>query len=256
MRQKLPQINLIAFLITIAVNVLSNSGIIHGETIGIVSGRYPSLITPAPYTFGIWIVIYVMLGAFCVSHLDRSPQRHLEVMEVGWWFVASCIANCGWIFAWLYGQIGLSVLLMLALLFCLIRIVIRTGMEMSDALPGTIVLLWWPFCFYIGWIVIATPVNMEAWLVKFGLRGDGIGGSARAISIIAAAGVVYLVLTWRRNMREAAMVGGWALTGVGVADWKRAQGVALAAWIVAAVLLCSAMIHAYRNRKYAPFRKR
>ena len=256
MRQNLPLINLIAFLITVSVNVLSNTGFIHGETVGAVSARYPSLITPAPYTFGIWIVIYFMLGMFCVSHLVRTPQRHLEVMQVGWWFVLSCVANCAWIFSWLYGLTGLSVLLMLGLLFCLIRIVIRTGMEMTDALPGTIVMLWWPFCFYLGWIVMATPVNMEAWLVAFGLPGEGVGGAARAMCLIAAAGIVYLVLTWRRNMREAAMVGVWALAGVGVADWGRARGVAVEAWVLATVLSCSSMLHAYRNRNYAPFRKR
>jgi hypothetical protein len=256
MSRRLPLINLIALLITVAVNFFSNTPTVNGETPGSISERYPTLIAPAPYAFGIWIFIYLMLGAFTVSHLGRAPKRRMEVMQVGWWFLASCAANCGWIFAWLYGLTGLSVLLMITQLCCLLRIVQRTDMEMTDALPDTVVLLWWPFCIYLGWIVFATVVNIAIWLVKIGWTGWGITASAGTIIMIVVAGVAYLCLTWLRNMRESGLVGVWALVAVAVADRSRAPIVSTVAWGMAAVLFFSSMIHAYRNRKLAPFRKR
>lgn len=256
MARRLSLINLFALLITLAVNFLSNIRAVNGETVATVSARYPTMITPAPYAFGIWILIYLMLASFTVSHLFLTSQRQTSLMQVGGWFLASCAANCGWVFAWLYGMIGLSVLLMLTLLFCLIKIVQRTGMEMSDATPSTIVFLWWPFCIYLGWIVLAALVNIAAWLVKIEWKGWGIAGNVWATIMIVAAGTIYLFLTWRRNMREAAMPGVWGLTAVGVAARTHLAGVSTIAWVVAAVVFCSAMIHAYRNRELRPFRKR
>ncbi len=49
----------------------------------------------------------------------------------------------------------LSVFILLLLLGCLFRIIYRTQMELTDPPPVTVVFLWWPFCYYIGWIVFA-----------------------------------------------------------------------------------------------------
>jgi hypothetical protein len=46
--------NGIAFILTIFINYLSNTGILNNTTIGEVSDSYNSLFTPAGYTFAIW----------------------------------------------------------------------------------------------------------------------------------------------------------------------------------------------------------
>src|SRR6185312_940827 len=256
MNQRLPIINLLALLVTIAVNVFSNTGLLNGTTVGMVSARYPTLVTPAPYAFGIWGVIYLLLAVFVLSHFGKNAEIRASVARVGWWFVASCVANCCWIFAWLYEWTGLSVLLMIALLFCLVMIVLRTRMELDDPPARTVVTLWWPFCIYLGWIMCATLVNVAALLVKTGWTGWGISPEVWAMLAMGITCVLYLGLTWWRNMREAALVGAWALAAIGVADGGGSAGVGRAAWLFAAVLLVSSMIHGYLNRKFAPFRRR
>jgi len=239
------------------MSYLSNTGTFNGNTMATVSAMYPTLFTPAPYAFTIWIVIYLSLLGY-VFYQGRSLWGHEEatiaVQQVGWWFVLSCVANCAWVLAWLYDQTGLSVLIMLFLLFCLLRIIWRTNMELTDPPLSTVAGLWWPFCFYFGWIMAALLANISAWLTKIG--GADLSPVAIAIIMIVLAGVAYLFMTWRRNMREAAFVGVWALIAIAIADVHRSPTVTRFAVGMSAVLFVSSSIHGYMNRSFSPWRKR
>ena len=248
-----------ALIVTIVINYLSNTGVFNGNTMATMSARYPSLFTPAGYAFSIWIVIYLGLLGF-IFYQGRALRGNAEadtvVGQIGWWFVLSCVANCAWVLAWLYDQTGLSVLIMIFLLFCLLRIIWRTDMELTDPPLRTIAAVWWPFCFYFGWITAALLANISAWLTSIGWTGWGLPPSAWAIIMIAVAGIAYLFMTWRRNMREAAFVGVWALVAIAVADFHRSPAVTRVAVGMAAVLFVSSSIHGYMNRDFSPWRKR
>jgi len=129
-------------------------------------------------------------------------------------------------------------------------------MELTDPPLRTIAFVWWPFCLYFGWITVALLANISAWLVKIQWDGPGIAPATWAIIMTLIAGVIYLYMTWARNMREYALVGVWALIAIALADRGRAPAVATTAFIVAAILFLSSGIHGYRNRAYSPFRKR
>jgi hypothetical protein len=184
---------------------------------------------------------------------DQAFRRWEDpALRIGGWFLVTCVANCCWVLAWLYGYTGLSVLLMVLLLGALLRIIVLTDMELTDPLWPEIVFVWWPFCLYTGWITVAILANIAAWLVKLGIGVSALG----AIGLLVVAGAVYLFMTWKRNMREYAFVGVWALAAIARADWHRAPSVAGVAAALAIVLFISSSIHGYRNRAYGPFRKR
>lgn len=138
-------LNVLGLAATIVVSYLSNTGIFNGQTMASVSARYPTLVMPAPYAFSIWGLIYLSLIGFVVYHARVGTR-------VGWWFLVTCVANCCWVLAWLYGWTGVSVALMVVLFGALLRIVVLTDMELTDPLWPEIVFVWWPFCFYTGWI--------------------------------------------------------------------------------------------------------
>ena len=118
----LPLIAAILFVAMITVNVLANALPINGLDTGEVSDRYPSLFTPSGITFSIWSVIYFFLGGcVVVMWTDRTNALILKLLPL---FCASCILNISWILAWHYLLPGLSVVIMLALLFVLIIIFI------------------------------------------------------------------------------------------------------------------------------------
>ncbi len=266
MKKLLPILNIIGLLATIVISYLSVTGIFNGNTMATQSARYPTLFTPAPWAFSIWGLIYIALGAFVIFQAraivqPRTPAQAQVAEEaqtlqqqIGGWFLLTCIANSCWVIAWMYDQAGLSVIIMIILLFSLFKIIQRTDMELTDPPLRVIASVWWPFCLYSGWITVALLANISAWLVR--IRWDGIAPEPRAIIMTIIAGAVYLFMTWRRNMREYAFVGVWALIAVAMADRDRAPAVTVTAFIVAGILFISSSIHGYRNRALGPFRKR
>jgi benzodiazapine receptor len=58
--------SIIAFLFVIAMNVMSNALPINNQSMAEISAKYPSLFTPAGFTFSIWGVIYLALLLFVV----------------------------------------------------------------------------------------------------------------------------------------------------------------------------------------------
>ena len=290
MKKVLPVANAIALIVTIVINYLSNTGVFDGNTMATVSAKYPTLFTPAGYAFTIWIVIYLGLLGFIFYQFRKgpapkrgppqksgpntnpvppvnpvptnrvpSPESSTTVQQIGWWFVISCAANSCWVLAWLYGWTGLSVLIMLVLLMSLIKIILRTDMELTDPPLRLIAFVWWPFCFYSGWITVAFLANITVWLKATHWPPFENAQPAWAIAMVLLAGIVYLFMTWRRNMREYAFVGVWALVAVAIADshpGHQSPAVSWTAYTVAATLFISSSIHGYRNRAFSPWRKR
>ncbi|MCA9929302.1 MAG: hypothetical protein KC419_12510, partial [Anaerolineales bacterium] len=58
--------NIIAFIVVLSVNVLSNALPLNGRTAGEISDALPSYFTPAGYTFSIWLLIYIGLLGFII----------------------------------------------------------------------------------------------------------------------------------------------------------------------------------------------
>lgn len=251
MKRTLQIANIIALIVTIVINYLSNTGIFNNSTMASVSARYENYFTPSGYAFSIWGLIYLLLAAFVVYQARGiSGKREVPpvVEKIGWLFVISCAANSAWVIAWLYDYTGLSVLIMVGLLTMLWLIIVRTRMEM-DLIPiKKIALTWWPFAIYLGWISVALIANVAAYLTKIGWNGFGLSPVAWTVIMICVAGVVYIGLTWKRNLRESAMVGVWALIAVAAANWGTTPAVVTAALVVAAIVFISSSVHAYRNR--------
>ena len=251
MQKTLSIVNIVALIVTIILNYLSNTGIFNGNTMSSVSAEYQNYFTPAGYAFSIWGLIYLGLAAFVIYHAIiafKGTNENNVVLKVGWWFVISCLANSAWIFAWLYNYTGLSVIIMMVLLFSLVMIILRTRMELDDLPMKQIAFVWWPFSLYAGWITVALIANISAWLTKIQWDGFGISSITWTLILIIVAGVIYLIMTWQRNMREYALVGVWGLVAIAVANWTDEQSIVQTSIIVSVILFVSSSIHAIKNK--------
>ncbi|MCX7550670.1 tryptophan-rich sensory protein [Xanthomarina sp. F2636L] len=259
MKKALQVSNIIALVLTIILNYLSNTGKINNTTIGEVSKQLNSLFTPAGYTFSIWGFIYLLLIGFVIyqsrSLFIKIKSNNDFILKTGWWFVISCIANSAWIVSWLYGYTGLSCLFIFLLLFSLLKIVINNSMELWDAPITVIVFVWWPFTIYSGWVTVASIANVSSYLVKINWDGFGISETHWTIIMILIAAAINLVVTWKRNMREFALVGAWALIGIAMANKTDYNLVYYTAIIAAFILLTSSSVHGFKNRATNPFIK-
>lgn len=258
MKKTLQISNIIFFVAMVAVNYISNTGVINNTSMGEISNSINSLFTPAGYAFSIWGLIYLMLFGFII-YQSRSLFTKVSdddfIIKTGWWFVISCTANISWVFLWLNLHIGLSIIAMFVLLYSLLKIVMNNRMELWDAPISIIAFLWWPFVFYSGWVTVASIANVSAYLVSINWDGWGISATNWTIIMILIAGIINLIVTWTRNMREFALVGVWALAAIAVANWESNLTVAYTAIFVAAILFMSSAAHGFKNRDTSPVNK-
>ena len=258
MKKTLQILNGIAFISTLIMNYLSNTGKMNNTTIGEVSGGLQTLFTPAGYAFSIWGLIYLLLFGFAI-YQGRSLFVKVRdddfVLKIGWWFVLSCIANSLWIVSWIYGYTGVSCFFIFLLLVSLLKIVWNNRMELWDAPISVIAFLWWPFVIYSGWVTVASIANVSTYLVKIEWNGFGLSPVFWTILMISIATLLNLIVTWKRNMREFALVGAWALVAIGIANETSENTLQYVAYSAAAMLIISSSAHAFKNRKTNPFSK-
>ncbi|MBU2927148.1 tryptophan-rich sensory protein [Winogradskyella psychrotolerans] len=250
--------NGVALVAAIVINYLSNTGLLNNTTIGEVSNSYDSLFTPAGYTFAIWGLIYIMLLGFAIYQgrsLFVKVKNDDFVLKTGWWFMLSCLFNSLWVFAWIYEYTAVSCVFIFLLLFSLLKIVINNRMELDDEPLPIIAFVWWPFVIYSGWVTVASIANVSTYLVKIGWEGFELSAVTWTIIMITIAVAINLVITWKRNMREFALVGAWALIGIGNANKLSHDTIMYIAFISAVILVISSSIHGFKNRETSPFKK-
>ncbi|SMC94620.1 hypothetical protein [Pedobacter africanus] len=253
MKKTLALINGMALIITIAVNYLSNTGLLNGNTMKMVSDKYFNYFTPAGFAFSIWGFIYVGLIAFVVytgRYAFKKNNDDPVLTKIGWWFVLSCCANSLWVVSWLYEYTALSVLIMVVILISLGKIVVNTRMELDRHPFKRYFFVFLPFAIYFGWISVALIANIAAFLTKIGWSGWGISAAGWTMIMICIAGLVNIVMVRTRNMREYAAVGIWALLAISVSNVNNngPKSIIYTCYVVAAILLVFIILSAFKNR--------
>lgn len=202
--------NVLAFFTTLFVNYLANALPINGVKTYEISNKYFNEFAPAGITFSIWGIIYsLILGLMVGQFFKSTPERDTAIRHLSPYFILNCLLNAAWLLSWHYDILGLSVLLMLPILWTLFRINVITTLALSPnqwlkAALGV----------YFGWICVATIANMTTWLVSLGWNGFGLSPTFWVGSLIAIGANIAAATTWRlRNMYiGAAFV--WAFLGI------------------------------------------
>ena len=215
-------LNLLGFIVMLAINYLANALPINGKTTGQLSELNPNLFTPAGITFSIWGVIYFLVLVFVIVQLMTGNQK--LVASIGWAFVISSVFNALWIVAWHYERTGLSVLIMLGLLASLIYI-----NQQLSGMPFSITKL--AFGIYLGWICIATIANVTALLVSINWGGFGISAEVWTILLIAVGAVVAILTMHRLHNPYLALAVMWAFAGIIIKRQADFQSIVIASSI-------------------------
>ncbi len=216
-------LNLVGFLLMVVVNYLANALPLNNLNTGQLSDKYPNLFVPSGFTFSIWGVIYLLLAVFVFFSLKQTITGR-EVFPafktIGPLFFLTCLANAGWIFAWHYEQLLLSLLVMLILLVLLIIIYQRLTSrpyeeKQHDRFPARL-----PFSIYLAWISVATVANATAVLVGYGWTGFGLNPQFWTVTVLALITVLTLVFILKKKDFLFGLISIWALSGI---LYKRVQ---------------------------------
>lgn len=245
------------FLAVVAVNALANALPLNGVGTGALSDELPNLFVPSGLTFAIWGIIYLLLAGYVAALLAETFGRRAGAAwraVDGILFILNAAANVGWIFAWHWRLVPLSLVLMLAILASLVALEERIARRLapggslaSEAGGGRSrrFFLSVPIRVYLGWIFVATIANATALLVK--LRWDGFGLDPRlwTVIVICAGLALALVYALGRGAVATPLVVVWAYAGIAIKRLSLDRDSTRAVWIaamVAAFLIVAAMV--------------
>lgn len=207
----------IGYIAMVGVNFLANALPIGGVTTGQASDSYANLFTPAGVTFSIWGLIYLLLLGYTLYQLvigkRALTQGRVEFFAtINRYYLIASVANIAWIFAWHYGVIWLSVIIMLVLLISLIKIADVIHLEKFNLLETVLVRL--PFSIYFGWITIATIANITVFFVSTNWNGFGIDESIWTVAILLVGAVIGIVRMLKDKNSSYGLVLVWAYGGI------------------------------------------
>lgn len=198
----------------LVMNYLANSLPLNGVTTGELSDKYHSLITPAGVAFSIWGIIYlsliVWLGRLWYGAFKKDERIIRDSDQLLVWYPLNCTLNVGWLAAWHFGDVNLSLLIMIGILLTLAMIYIR-----AESFQG----LWkFPFSIYLGWISVATIVNVSVmaiynqWVL---FPSDAVNTTLLMMVVASILGLVFI-----HHKRDViyALVIAWALVFIAVAN--------------------------------------
>lgn len=207
----------IAFLLMLLCNVLAEWLPLFGKNTGEIAAQYPNLFTPPPLTFAIWGVIYLLLALHVLYQLGffrtgESGVGEVVLSQLGRYFILSCLLNIAWLLAWHAEYVGLSLLILVALLVCLARTLelLRT----KTLGPREHLFLYLPFAVYFAWICVAVAANVTVLLVKIGWDGFGWSETSWMLLLLALLSVLALATMFYYRSPAIGLVYLWALGGI------------------------------------------
>lgn len=220
-RDSVRQVIVVASAILAIAAAFVGSGAAGGTPIDEAAGGALSTdatpVAPGSPAFAIWSVIYAGLVAYAVWQLLPSQRADARQRRLGYLVAASLVLNAAWILSIQFDLLPLSVpviVLLLVVLALAFRITLATrprGLVEATVVDGTIGL-------YLGWVCVATVANIAAVLAAAGFAGFGIDPDIWAVTVIAFAGLVGVLLALYGNGRIApALSLGWGLGWIAVA---------------------------------------
>lgn len=206
-------LNLVFYFLTLGVNYLGSSGFFAGNSQKDISDEYMTLISPAPFTFSIWGVIYTLvlitLVYLFVKRKDAGVRKLAGMISP--WFILSSVFNMAWIVAFSYERLFISTILIIGLLFSLLVIIGKIYTHRFQV-PATLAGL--SFTLYAAWVTIATVVNTALLLVQLDWNGFGISYSVWKLVILGVAIAFVLIYISRYKNAAFPLPLAWAFFGI------------------------------------------
>lgn len=218
-------VTLAAVVIAFIVNVLSNIFPLNGLTIGGISNTLfkDVLIVPANYAFAIWGLIYLGLFAFAIYQVLPSQRENPNLRKTGYLLTIASLAQSIWVYLFLSRFFVASVAAMLLILIPLIFMYLGLKIGTTSASRAEKWFIRYPISIYLGWISVATIVNIASALYINNWNGFGISAETwTAIMVIIATFIATLSITQRQDITYSGVTV-WALTAIAVKHWENSN---------------------------------
>ncbi|MEM8968212.1 MAG: tryptophan-rich sensory protein [Bacteroidota bacterium] len=237
------------FVATLLMNYLSQGVLFEGQTIGEVSDKYSTLITPAGYAFAIWGLIYLTLGVYVYYQVFQAAPTQHAYNRAAFPLILNLIANSAWLIAFQLEYIALSAVLMLVILVTLIQLVTlwtndRTVTDWEKKQMRI------PFSLYLGWISVATIVNFSVLMKYAEWNALGLSEPAWVVIMTSVGAALALLVLFAARSKLYPLVFVWAYVAIAIAQQDN-QLIFITTLGWAAVIFISDLVYFTHQRKVA-----
>ncbi len=253
-------LNIISFLIHLMMTYMVQEKMVTDNTVGEVSALYPSLFTPAGFTFAIWGIIYSFLIIFSIFHIvkaykrDASHQANRDLEAIGPLFIITNLASAAWLIVWTSSHLLFSVLLILVQLGSLILIHARLHIHDTSRNAGSKLATEFPLSIYLGWISLASIANISSYLQSISWNGFGITPHAWLLIMLLIAILLALFMVFGKRNIAFGLVVAWGLYGISFRldslETRDNNDAVNLCWAGIAIVLVSCLIQAGRSFYY------
>ncbi|MDO7848322.1 hypothetical protein Q5H92_18285 [Hymenobacter sp. M29] len=200
---------------TVFVNYYANTHPFNGQTMGQVSAKYPTLLTPAGYAFSIWGLIFLGLVVYSVWQLLPAQQKLSLPDAVAKPLTLACLGTSAWVVLFAHEMIlpsvGVMLLILIGVAVAYGRVRRRIFAEAAPAWVGV------PFSLFLGWISVASVINLTIGIRQLGWQ------TAEGVSVVLTLSLLFIIvilaLIMSRVFRDLVfpLVVAWALAWLWVA---------------------------------------
>ncbi|NJO66181.1 MAG: tryptophan-rich sensory protein [Leptolyngbyaceae cyanobacterium RM1_405_57] len=209
---------LTAILATLTINALSNFFPPQGLNIGEIANTVLQgvQITPANYAFSIWGLIYLGLITYGIYQLHPSRRTEPRIRRASRFLIVACIAQIIWVYLFTTQLFWPSVVAMLGILLSLIAAYLQLGIGQIKADKTHKWQAFVPFSIYLGWISVATVVNVASALYSVNWTGWGISDVGWTVIMLIVSAAIAAIVTVRRTDIAFTLVFVWAYVAIAI----------------------------------------
>ncbi|MCL6434106.1 MAG: tryptophan-rich sensory protein [Leptolyngbyaceae cyanobacterium HOT.MB2.61] len=208
----------VAVIAAIVLNTLSNFFPPGGANVGELANTILNgvQIIPANYAFAIWGLIYLGLIAYSVYQFRPVREGDETLRKVDIFLIVASIAQIVWIYLFTLRQFWLSVIAMLVILVSLIGAYLQLGIGRVRINRDRKWFAQIPFSVYLGWISVATIVNVAAALYRTNWSAWGISPEGWTAGMIIVGAMIAAIIAVQRADIALTLVFVWAYIAIAI----------------------------------------
>jgi TspO/MBR family len=208
----------VAIVGSILINTFSNFFPLNGVNIGDLSNTLFSavLVTPANYAFAIWGLIYLGLIAFAVYQMQPTQRHNPRLQRSGYWLAFACVSQCVWIYLFLDRLFLASIIAMFGILLSLICTYQSLGIGQQNVPRQERWFIHIPISIYLGWITVASVVNVAIALYSINWNGWGMTSTLWTVMMMIVSASIAALMTIQRHDTAYRLVIVWALVAIAI----------------------------------------
>ena len=240
-----------AALCAIATNILFNFlsiTLFSHPSVEEVIHSYPTLFSPAGYSFCIWIVHILFIG---YALIQIAPERNYKPAfdRLAIPLIITNVFELGWQYAFVQGQLGIGMLFLIGMLISACALYVCAQKHFEQFNLGT----WWriPFNLYLAWTSIIVISASSSWLVSIGWVVEGITETDWMIVMIFVTGFLGSLMAFGRQDSVYPLVMSWSCLSLGMKYSQVSSNISIAALAVGLFLIWCALVAAVQSPKVA-----